>query len=57
MMQLFVLFIRCGNLLRPGFMCGFELVEEQCILFSLGLLEGAVSCTYSHIIFVIIVDQ
>jgi hypothetical protein len=38
-------------------MCGIELAEEQCILFSLGLLEGAVICTYSHIIFVILVDQ
>jgi hypothetical protein len=56
MMQLFVLCIHCGNLLRPGFICGIELVEEQCILFSLGLLEGAVSCTYSHIVFVIMVD-
>jgi len=57
MIQLFVLCIHCGKLLRPGFMCGIELVEEKCILFSFGLLECAVSCTYSHIIFVIMVDQ
>jgi len=57
MMQLFVLCIRCDNLLRPGLVCGIEPVEEQCILFSLGLLEGAVSCTYSRIICVIMVDQ
>jgi len=31
-MQLFVLCLHCGKLLRPGFVCGLDPVEEQCIL-------------------------
>jgi hypothetical protein len=51
----FVLYIHCGYFLMPGFVCGIEPVE-QCILCSLGLLEGSISCTYSHIVCVIMVD-